>query len=427
VFSLPTGIQKAFSTLLRKLPSVDAPLWLRFMTPAGLLPGVPWERLLQPLAPTPVLRLPYQLLVPTPRRQNLNCVFCFSSPTSIDQAATDELIFNFLLQIPTDQVENAVIHVFGDLNAQDQFREIERQLGSYYTIQIYEPPETTEHQHRKVLQPYAMRLENPWLLWMRDALGRRKVDVVHFIAHSFPMRGEEGGLALARSPARSDKRWEAGYVGAAELVEFLNQVGAWSVAFTAPPENQSMIGLRLLQDEMARLRPGPCLLHDMNNSQSSNALRDSYRFLFNTHWHPPAHSHHISIYCHPWHARQGRDFDHTSEQILEKYTLVGRIAQEQLDIEEHGWLTSAQRMLEQSASAIADETIDKDYATAGRRKALEFISDSLAKYAGVIKTEMTSCPGQMTKASEHPKIEGSLKEQSPPDTGRANKMEEDDA
>ena len=381
-FTLPEDIRAALTSALAGIEPAGAPLWVKFTAPVGLLPVVPWERLLQPAIGTPVLRLPYHRLSPAARRRNLDCVVCFSSPSTTDRTATDALIDSVLRHVPADLVAHTVMHLFGDLDVQPHLHDLKTRFGSRYDIRVYEPPEKTRKVRGTRSLPGATRLENPWLLWMRDALGRRCVDVMHFLGHSFPNSCEEGALALAKSPAKSDDRWEAGYVGAAELAEFLNQVGAWSIGFTSPPGNASLVGLRLLQDEIARLRPGPCLLHDMADPGSDDALGQSYRFLFNPDWQSPAGSGAVSLYCHPWHALSAGALDSTSDKILHDVTLVGRVADEQFAIEENAWLVSAQRVLEQSATTLACEPTAEDQASnEGRRTALEFIANSFAKYA----------------------------------------------
>jgi hypothetical protein len=378
-FRLPAEIESALVSAVSYAQPIDGPLWLKFTPPVGLLPGVPWERLLQPVLRVPVLRLPYHRISPAVRSRNLDCVVCFSSPTTVDQASTNALIANFLQMVPVDLLEHTLLHLFGDLNVQPQLHVLKARFGERYDIRLYEPPDTTGRS-RGTRLPGATLVENPWLIWMREALGRRKVDVMHFLAHS-DVSGEEGCLALARSPAASDVRWEAAYVAAAELAEFLNQTGAWSVAFTSPPDNPSLVGLRLLQDAIARLRPGPCLLHDMAHPVGDDALGEAYRFMFKPEWHPPVASPVVSVYCHPWRALQGAAFDRTSEEILGKVTRLGGIAEEELPGDEHRWLASAQRVLEQSSTSLCDPSPEEVATVEGRRNAVQFVADRIAKYA----------------------------------------------
>ena len=379
-FSLPSDIQAALAAAVQQSHPTDAPLWVKFTSPAGMLPIVPWERLLQPLVRVPVLRLPYHQLPTLRRSHNLDCVICFSSPTSADRATTDALIARFIDQVPADLLAYAKLHLFGDLNVQTQLHELKSRFGREFDIRIYEPPEGNSRP-RGTLPPGATRIENPWLIWMRDAIGHRKVDVMHFLAHSF-LAGEEGAMALAESPGRSDRRWEARYVAAVELAEFLNQSGAWCVGFSSPPDNPSLAGLRLLQDQIARLRPGPCLLHDMAQPEGEGALSDAYRFLVDPDSHRPLATPAIAIYSHPLHSLASAASDDVSVEVLNRVTLLSRIGEDQIERDDHGWLTSAQRVLEQSATRLCDtSSAEEEDSLEGRRSALEFVADSLAKHA----------------------------------------------
>jgi hypothetical protein len=69
-----------------------------------------------------------------------------------------------------------------------------------------------------------------------------------------------------------DQSW-ARFVGSAELSAFLTRIGAWSVSFSVAPENFSVLGLRLLTDQVARQRVGPVMLHDMSDGNAETLGR----------------------------------------------------------------------------------------------------------------------------------------------------------
>jgi hypothetical protein len=376
-FHLPQYIGHALKDALTQGGSEETPLWLRMTPPVGLLPIVPWETLLEPLIGRPVLRLPYHEISPTLPTRGFDCVVCFSSPVAKRELSVDEILSRFLVQVPADLESRTAIHVFADAEAQPELKAMLHRY-SEFNIRIYDPAESERNRRPGGNSP----ITNPWLLWIRDALGRRSADVVHFLCHSY-LSGEEGALALAESPTKNNDPQRTRFVWADELVAFLNTTGAWSTAFTSPPENHSMTGLRMLQDAIARCRPGPCLLHDMAASQNTDALGDAYRFLYLPEWHHAPSSRGIALYCHPRRQSVHHRVDETSESLLQEVTLEGQVGVGGLGGANAAWLSTAQRVLEQSATQLTTPPAnDEDQAfVSGRKAALRFVSETLAQHS----------------------------------------------
>ncbi len=55
-------------------------VWLELAEPAGFLPLLPWEAMLSPILPRPVLRLPYFMLRPSAAMDSLDVVLCATNP-----------------------------------------------------------------------------------------------------------------------------------------------------------------------------------------------------------------------------------------------------------------------------------------------------------------------------------------------------------
>jgi hypothetical protein len=378
-FRLPAHVEHALAQALAQLSLNGEPLWLRLMTPVGLLPVVPWERLLAPIANAPVLRLPYHEISPTPPKGRLDCVVCFSSPAAKEALAPDVVLGDFLHNLPPEFASYATVHVFADAEAQPALALL-RSSRSTFEIRIYDPAEA-ERMASSAARTYGhgRRLTNPWLKWIRSALGR-SADVVHFLSHCY-LSGEEGALALAESPSRNTDRSTSQLVWADELVAFLNEVGAWSLGLSSPRGNYSLTGMRLLQDEVARLRPGPCLLHDMVQPASAEAFGAAYRFLYLPGWHPAPQSGAVALYCHPWHQARDARLDVRSEAILQDLTLVGRVDEHAFASPGSGWLATTQRVLEQSATQLSTpaERDDDVAVESGRKDALRFVAEAIAR------------------------------------------------
>jgi hypothetical protein len=175
---------------------------------------------------------------------------------------------------------------------------------------------------------------------------------------------------------RNEDAESASLLYAHELAEFLDHVGAWSVAFTSPPTNSSAAGMRMLQDHVARLRPGPILLHDMRAPGAREALSETYRFLYAGGETPASPA--ISLFCHP-HRITGAGADEASNRLLEEYTLAGRLG-EQLAGDKRTWLAASQRKLEATAGELASAA-EADPDSSGRLRARRLVLEALAECA----------------------------------------------
>jgi hypothetical protein len=384
-FGLPEYLTAGIRGAVEETEPSMAPLWLRFSAPVGILPVAPWERLLQPVLGVPILRLPYHAIMPPPATtHSLNTVVCFSSPKAKHPLSPNAIAEQFLRQVPADLAPYTAFHLFADEEVQPLLQGIQKEFGNQYDIRVYEPkeaPTAVSGQAPPNSPPIGRPLLNPWLIWMRNSLAGRSADLVHFLCHCY-LNGEDGALALAKSPMQNPGT-EASFVAAPELAEFLNQTGAWSIAFTSPPSNYSLVGMRMLQDQVARLRPGPCLLHDMVQPDASEGLGQAYRFLYVRGWQPPPNSSSISLYCHPYREMERIHADSASESLLNEYTLAGRLGDLLQSPDAPAWISTSQRVLEQNVSRFeADPVSDQEAAiSAGQKNALRFVADVLAKHA----------------------------------------------
>jgi len=282
-FELPEDVLGAMQGWVQG--EAGQPLWLRLEKPSGYLRLVPWEQLLQPRIGVPILRLPdFETEPPRETPGTLDVLLCGSLPFDENPFPIGEY-----LERTADRILGAVpsrrttLHVFTDQAVYHGLRqrwEAAGKLGS--EIRLYDPataePYAVPDPTSRIQDP-AGSIENPWLLWMRDSLRGRSVDVVHFLTHGY-LSGDRGALALAESPLRNTDRSLSRFVGGVELSTFLTQVGAWSAAFSSPEHNYSEMGLRLLADSIAQSRPGPVLHHEARLDTGCAALAQAYRFLY---------------------------------------------------------------------------------------------------------------------------------------------------
>jgi hypothetical protein len=374
-FQLPDFLVPSIDAALAAVPA-GTPVWIEFVEPCGLLPVVPWEVLFAPFG-HPVLRLPQQALMPETPSEAFDAVVCFSSPMS-HELLPEDLVEHFVQLIPPDLARYATFHLFADAAVQPLLQAVRQRFGEEFHITIYDP-EKAPPVTRSSTESSSSAIENPWLIWMRESMRGQSADVVHFLCHGYVRRGH-GALALAESPVRNVNRNWSQFIFPGELSTFLNDVGAWSVAFSSPPGNSSPAGLRLLQHEIAQLRPGPVLHHDMTLGGPSD-LGDTYRFLYTRDIQPPVLSPAISLYCHPYRAVTGiSDPDDTSREVLSSYTLSGRVP----GIKQRRWVASTQRILEQAAvRANAVEEATTQETRIGTNTALRWVADLVARHASV--------------------------------------------
>lgn len=302
-FKFPTHILEDLKVTLQESDYKDRPLWLHLSKPLGYLGLVPWEQLLQPELKIPILRLPDFLAEP-PRESfsTLNVIMCSSLPAAKESFMAVEHLGRMVERILQVESRRTMIHLFTDKQIVSDVRNcIQQKALPAEQVHIYDPNgadayPSADASTRILEQPG--RISNPWLLWMRDSLQGRSVDVVHFLAHGFLSRNQ-GALALAESPLENEDRRTARFVGPSELLTFLTQVGAWSVAFSSPKQNYSEMGLRLLADTIAQIRPGPVLHHTLSLDQEFAAMADAYAFLFGGGDGGPPASPALFTYCHP--------------------------------------------------------------------------------------------------------------------------------
>jgi hypothetical protein len=211
-------------------------------------------------------------------------------------------------------------------------------------------------------------------------MGQRGVDAVHFLAHGY-LAAEQGALALAESPTENrDDAW-ARFIGSAELSAFLTRIGAWSVSFSVAPMNFSVLGLRLLTDQLARQRVGPVMLHDMTNG-NADTLGRALRFIVGDgtagDLRPvPTEEPPVVVYCHPSRVGTVESMEETNAFLL-RHTLAGGRTGDFIrqSASLPSWLLAAQRTLERTSAELMEsrQAEAADPERIGIERALSFLS-----------------------------------------------------
>lgn len=353
-FRVPSELTEGVKSAVAGQHAPDGVLWLHLQRPYGYLGAVPWEILSAPTNLV-ILRLP-DVLAPPPREapDGLDLALCASSPVAKGQIELVRAVANFLQDASAGMRRRVRVHVFADRAVLGTLRAVVPQGKTpNLAVTIHDPADAASYQAPdpdRDVPDQVRRVTNPWLLWIRDAMQGRSLDVAHFIGHGYVSQ-ERGAIALAESPTRNtDTRW-ARFVGYAELNAFLNQVGAWSVAFTTPKEGREDVGMRLLADQFGQQRPGSVLHHSEHLDEDWSGLMHAYAFLYAAAPATPRAHNGIMMYCQPSRIARAEvvppDWYDDSD--------AGRIVRAALNLDTQGtpgWLAASQRYLEQRAFQV---------------------------------------------------------------------------
>jgi hypothetical protein len=398
----PDVLQWLDATVRSVLPDGE-PLWLELASPHGNLPLVPWERLLQRRLRVPFLRVPYYTMPPVAASGSLDIALCVSSPVAKSPILVDAMLSDLVDQLLEAVPRPTVVHVFADLALHDALESMFRDRiasGTGSGVRLHDPrgaprlDDEREHGSREPEREYrssrapeaAADVDNVWLRWMLETLATVTVDAVHFFCHGY-LSVEQGALAVAESPVENRDERSARFVGTRQLVAFLMRSGASAASFTSPPRNHSVLGMRLLQHQVAVARPGAVLLHDLALDRRCSALTRSLALLYSNVPTPPPASPAISLYCHPrLVGLASEESSVTAARATEEYT-VARPATSPLITGEDAapaWLVSSQRYMEQSAAQLLEDVTqfpDDSSRRRGTGRALKFVSDVLQRHA----------------------------------------------
>jgi hypothetical protein len=387
-FRLPDRFGEQLSTFLVQDAPVDedsflpdGPLWLYLARPYGYLGLLPWERLLRPFVRVPILRLP-DFVVEPPREtpKTLDVLLWTSMPAAKEEFDLMGYLGMVLRRVPAAVPRAVTFHVFTDALFYPELRQrwqADQLLGE--RVQLYDPADA----ERLTAPPdHSGSLDNPWFLWMHQALKGRSVDVVHFIGHGYFTR-DWPALAIAQSPVRNTNVQQARFVGPAQLNTFLTRIGAWAFACSSPEHNYSELGLRHLADTLAQLRPGAVLFHDLSGDVAGTDLAAAYKFLFSSPPQWPPTSPNLFLYCQPYHVsrnqtgRRARAGDLVEQQSVSRGFALDPPPKpeapvlEMFKVEQNVpvWLAATQRYVEQLNWRLGQwEREEAEEGSSGRRR-----------------------------------------------------------
>jgi len=389
-FQIPADVALPLAASLRERADADEPMWLQVGFSGGQLAVVPWERLFQPILDAPLLRVPNFLADPVFLAGRLRLALVVSSPRAKAPFPVVEYTRRIVQTAQDAVVQGTDIDVFADLDAYSSLATLpETRLNHRITVHDPHGAVAFGEGGTNTAVSWDGALESPWLRWMVRTLAGRSVDAVHFVCPGF-FRGDQGALAVARSPAENvDREWSH-MIGVGELMGFLDAAGAWAAAFSPPFDDVWAMGVRLLVDRLAWQRPGALLVHAWE--PVPKGLAQGYRFLFADHDEPPPREPSLMVYTHPKRMPRYRDvtgFESVSrlgfgvapdeaipEQLGRLAYKASREARATAPTEEAAWKRRAQLQMDQMLTRLGDEDTPS---RRGALDALERVKDILAR------------------------------------------------
>ncbi|MDC6170701.1 hypothetical protein [Paucibacter sp. XJ19-41] len=299
---LPDRFKEELQYAVRHVGAIQRPLWIHMVKPYGALRWLAWERELIPYLNVPVLMLP-DFIFPPPREASaaLEVALCASAPLGWEHVYVHRAVDITMQALLVGSPRPTRVHVFADAELLPELRVRWKRVLKSGQVVIHDPQEAAPFVQSDLgsrVLDHAGLLRSPWLLWMRQTLRPRAVDVVHFCCYS-RLAKDRGTLLFAQSPLGRSDDYLAGPVGLLELQTFMTQIGAWATCFELLADD-SAEGLRALADEVAQSRPGPMMMHDHHLDPSGSAIADGYRFLFGPPPQQPPQSQSLFLYCQPY-------------------------------------------------------------------------------------------------------------------------------
>ncbi|GAB1642276.1 hypothetical protein [Krasilnikovia sp. MM14-A1259] len=421
-FRLPEAMLAELADAVREAAVPQRPLWLHLVRPYGHLGLVPWEQLLVPVLPVPVLRLPDFVVEPVRSRRAVTVALCADDgPGDLREQA--ELVQRLAAAIVGAVPLPTTLHIFPTAQLFPLLRQVRSPVDHEDRVLLHDPAGAaaaaravggtdTGYGTADRAPVYASSTDsavgqhrNVWLTWMRDTLCGRGVDVVHFLAGAV-LRLDQGALALSENPADPEDTGLA-VVSTAALTRFLLQVGAWGCGFTSPPGNPSEMGLRLVATTIADLRPTALLHHEARLDPQLRALADAYRLMASPEPALPPTDGAVFVYCQPFQVstEPGR------EELFGAPAAPGTAPSDKV----RGlltdapatptWVSASQRFVEQyewrlhqwrDAQPVPPQLED------GVAKALELIQGVVDRYADSPSTAPEHPPAAVTDISDAP-------------------------
>ena len=286
-------LYEGFSVLRREefardLGAGSPAVWLDFQAPAGLLPALPWEPVLQGALGVPVFRLPRHEILPLANLRSLSATLYLDfdpgggpggTPPYELGAGTMAAALNQLIAVIAAGGGHTTVNVIGSQETID-----------WLTPESRTPPGRAFTPRPDTLSTILLDPKVPWAAQVQSVQPAAPVDLL-IVAAPAIMNGQEPGL-LVSGGAGDAGRGTGGLrmvVSPAEIAACATSLGAWSIALLSPGWE-----VRMLAHELAAARPGPVIA-----AASAAELSGMYQRLLTGKGNPQATAGAAAIYVHP--------------------------------------------------------------------------------------------------------------------------------
>jgi hypothetical protein len=402
-FRLPAEMAAQLGGRLTDDAFPGRPLWLHLVKPYGNLGVLPWEQLLAPHLPVPVLRLPDFIVEPVRSRRSITVVLCADDgPGDPDEQA--DTIARLATTIARSIPLPATVHIFTTAQLYDRLRARRSAVEWADRVLLHDPSATldigrraAEHQDGDSADSAVRQDPNVWLDWIRDAMCGESVDVAHFLAPAV-LRLGQGAVTLSGTPA--DPR-DTGLtvVPTAALTRFTLQLGAWACVFSSPVGNPSEMGLRLVATTLADLRPTTLMHHEMRLDPGLTALSEGYRLICSPSPGRPPADPSVFLYCQPFQV----ETEPRKDELLAAATAPAgsepteKVRSMLAGASTPAWVSTSQRYVEQYEWRLhqwqdPEQIPAPEVLSSGVSRALELIQGVVDRYADAPTTTLEPAP-----------------------------------
>ncbi len=429
-FRLPPSLLDWLRARIEENALRNRVVWLHLVKPYGYLGMFPWESLLKPVLPCPILRLPDFVIDPPQQTPSvMDVALCCRLGDAEDVSSTVDLIVRTAKALASSGGQRPVrvavladgpvcaqlrsspaVKAIPELSCQEVKPGVadESALTTYVINPLAAASNFIANPIRDWLRKFGGRqsdapsssdllatatdpVTSPWLRAVRKALGNRSVDVVHVIAHSI-LTLERGALLLDQTDLESEHA-SSHLVLASEFLAFQAQIGAWAAGFSSVANNFSDMGLRQFADDLAQLRPGPLLYQDAAVDVAGDELRQAYTFLLSAKPALPPSSPAIFTYCEPFRVLDASRPEASLEALSDRYARKDALPQHagvravfQSSDNVPSWVAASERFVDLYKLRLAALSSKSGNGSSEQsneiRATLQRIQDMVAKVAG---------------------------------------------
>ena len=416
-FELPGGMAAELGGRLADDAFPGRPLWLHLVKPYGNLGVLPWEQMLAPHLPVPMLRLPDFIVEPVRSRRSITVVLCADDgPGAPDEQA--DTIAALAATISHSIPLPATVHIFTSAQLYDLLRARKSAVGWADQVLLHDPstavtggryagqPKGYAGPEESTSSDSAVRQDpNAWLDWIRDAMCGESVDVMHFLAPAV-IRLDQGALTLTGSPG-GGRDTGLSVIPTAALTRFTMQLGAWACVFSSPHGNPSEMGLRLVATTLADLRPTTLMHHELRLDPGLTALGDGYRLITSPAPGRPPADPSVFLYCQPFQVVTEPRKDELLTAAAPVAEPSAKVRSLLADASTPTWVSTSQRYVEQYEWRLhqwqdPEQIPAPEVLSTGVARALELIQGVVDRYADAPTPTLDPAPVVDISAREQP-------------------------